>query len=140
MRPNVAVTRTYSRLNQLRKYSAQTPQWRREIAEKNPSINAIVYAADRATGDAAARLPLHNLGVAIKDNISTSCMPTTCSSLMLKGTYFSRTANPADFCLDYTPPFDATVVQLLRDAGADIVGKTNCDEFGMGCVYSDILL
>ncbi|KII86058.1 hypothetical protein PLICRDRAFT_178347 [Plicaturopsis crispa FD-325 SS-3] len=61
--------------------------------------------------------PLDGLAVAVKDNISTADMPTTCASAMLS---------------EYTPPFDATVVQLLRTAGADIVGKTNCDEFGMG--------
>lgn len=37
---------------------------------------------------------------------------------------------------DYTSPFDATAVELLRDAGAQIIGKANCDEFGMGCVPS----
>ncbi|KAJ7780238.1 amidase signature domain-containing protein [Mycena maculata] len=44
-------------------------------------------------------------------------MPTTASSMMLK---------------DFTPPFDATVVTLLREWGAEIIGKANCDEFGMG--------
>ncbi|KZT00578.1 amidase signature enzyme [Laetiporus sulphureus 93-53] len=62
-------------------------------------------------------LPLHNVSVAVKDNICTSTMPTTCSSAMLQ---------------NFTSPFDATVVTLMRQAGAAIIGKTNCDEFGMG--------
>lgn len=34
--------------------------------------------------------------------------------------------------VDYCSPFDATVVRLLRGAGAHVIGKANCDEFGMG--------
>ncbi|KAL1956676.1 hypothetical protein VTO42DRAFT_6926 [Malbranchea cinnamomea] len=55
--------------------------------------------------------------VAIKDNISTRELPTTCASRMLD---------------KYTSPFNATVVELLENAGAIIAGKTNLDEFGMG--------
>src|ERR1700758_1773301 len=98
------------------------------IAERNPEINAYLSVATESAQrtaedlDAAARRgdplgPLAGIPVGVKDVIAVEGMAATAGARILEG---------------YTPPYTATAVRRLKQAGAVVLGKLNCDEFAMG--------
>ena len=98
------------------------------IERHDAKLNVFLTVADEQARRQAADLdrrraakeplgPLAGVCVAVKDLISTRDIRTTCGSRILE---------------KYTPVFDATVIDRLKQADAIVVGKTNLDEFGMG--------
>ncbi len=101
---------------------------RGDLARVGPEgLNALLWTDREATLDAARghgtssdfvdRGPLAGVPIAVKDNIATLSLPTSCGSRILEG---------------YVSPFEATAITRLRNAGATVIGKTNMDEFAMG--------
>jgi aspartyl-tRNA(Asn)/glutamyl-tRNA(Gln) amidotransferase subunit A len=99
-----------------------------EIAAREPELHAfnhVLEAESRAVADAVDAVvasghdpgPLAGVPVALKDNLCTRGIPTTCSSKILEG---------------WRPPYSATVVERVVAAGGVPIGKTNLDEFAMG--------
>ena len=97
------------------------------VRETSERLNAFLHVAGEEALAAAARvdqraaageeLPLAGVPLAVKDNINVAGLPSTAGSRILAG---------------FVAPDDATCVERLLRAGAVVVGKTNCDEFGMG--------
>ncbi len=100
----------------------------REIGAGRDALNIFLHADEKASIEEADVMRtrvesasdagvLAGVPVAIKDNIASLGLPTTCASKILEG---------------YVSPFEATAISRLRASGAVIVAKTNMDEFAMG--------
>jgi len=92
--------------------------YRERVERLDPGLGSYLWlATDGAATEVPAGAPLAGLPVAIKDIFCTEDVPTTAGSRILEG---------------YLPPYTATAVRRLREAGATMLGKTNMDEFAMG--------
>ncbi|WGI16939.1 Asp-tRNA(Asn)/Glu-tRNA(Gln) amidotransferase subunit GatA [Methanonatronarchaeum sp. AMET-Sl] len=100
----------------------------KKIEDKEPQINAYITVEKEKALEKAREIDrlieknedpgmLAGIPVGMKDAISTAKTKTTCGSKTLK---------------NYKPPYDAYVVEQIKNAGGIIIGKTNCDEFCMG--------
>ena len=99
--------------------AAETARRLREAASLNATLawSEEALEAEAALAESVPAGPLSGQAVAIKDNIVTTVLPTTCGSRILEG---------------YRSPYDATAVRRIRAAGGIIAAKTNLDEFAMG--------
>ncbi|MBI3994796.1 MAG: Asp-tRNA(Asn)/Glu-tRNA(Gln) amidotransferase subunit GatA [Nitrospirae bacterium] len=117
---------------QLKNHKTTSRELTRQVLERIKRVEPKIHAFMTVTDDAALaqaeeadqRLqsgrpvsPLTGVPIALKDNLCTKGIRTTCSSKILE---------------NFMPPYDATVVRRLKETGAVLIGKTNMDEFAMG--------
>jgi aspartyl-tRNA(Asn)/glutamyl-tRNA(Gln) amidotransferase subunit A len=93
------------------------PKVKAYVAQLRDAASAQAEALDQQLKGWRKTKPLTGMPLAIKDNLCTEGVPTTCSSRMLQ---------------HFVPPYDATVIAKLREQDYILLGKTNLDEFAMG--------
>ncbi len=113
---------TASQLLNLIKNKKTTPEKildsiRQRIKSTDKKINGYVLANEKPVRPAPINGELAGIPIAVKDNICVEGERTTCGSKILEG---------------FIPPYDATVIKKLKQAGATLLGKTNMDEFAFG--------
>ncbi|NBO29965.1 MAG: Asp-tRNA(Asn)/Glu-tRNA(Gln) amidotransferase subunit GatA, partial [Synechococcaceae bacterium WB6_1A_059] len=125
----MVISRGHAAFDQgLQSASAHTQASFDRIAETEPQLHSFVTLTqerakldaeqiDKAKAAGEKLGPLAGVNLAIKDNLCTKGIKTTCSSRMLE---------------HFIPPYESTVTQRLWQAGAVLIGKTNLDEFAMG--------
>jgi len=97
------------------RYNAFLTVSKEKALARAKEIQSLIDSGGAASSEELS--PLAGVPIAVKDNISTEGIETTCASKMLKG---------------YTPVFNAAVIEKLEKAGMVVIGKTNMDEYAMG--------